>query len=69
MPRNWLIILLVLACVLLLAVDGFYHKHGHFEFEGWFGFYAGFGLLVGVVLVLLARLLRWVVRRNEDFYD
>lgn len=61
-------IMLWLAGVLLL-VDVFYHKHGHFDFEGWFGFYAGFGLLAAVVLVLLARFLHRWVGRDEDYYD
>ena len=30
-----------LACVLLLLVEPFVHKHGDFGAESWFGFHAG----------------------------
>jgi hypothetical protein len=57
------------ACVLLLAVDPLVHKHGEFAFEEWFGFHGLFGLAAGLLVVLLARLLRAGVERPEDFYD
>lgn len=58
-----------IACVLLLAVDPLVHKHGEFAFEEWFGFHGLFGLAAGLLVVLLARLLRAGVERPEDFYD
>lgn len=60
---------LVLACAALLAVDFFLHRHAHFGFEGWPGFYAGYGLLCAVGLVLAAGKLRQVLMRREDYYD
>ena len=34
---------LVAVCAALLLADFFYHKHVHFEFEHWFGFFAFYG--------------------------
>jgi len=61
---------LYLTCALLFAADFFYHKHGHFAFEQWFGFYAWYGFACCVVLVYLAKdALRPTVKRDEDYYD
>ncbi len=76
-PRNVkrVIYTLFTVCALLLAVDlldisgVFYHKHAHFAFERWFGFFAFFGFLLSVVLVLSARELRKLLKRDEDYYD
>lgn len=56
-------------CGALLLADLFYEKQAHFAFERWFGFYAGFGFIACVSLVLLAKLLRRLVKRGEDYYD
>ena len=58
-----------IACALLLAVEPLVHKYGEFAFEEWFGFHALFGLAAGVLVVLLARLLRAVVQRPEDYHE
>lgn len=56
-------------CALLLLADLLYDKHPHFSFEGWFGFYPIFGFAVSFTLVLTAKELRRVLRRDEDYYD
>ena len=56
-------------CALLFLLDFFYHKHTSFLFEGWLGFFAWFGFIACVVLVLVAKQLRKVLRRGEDYYD
>jgi len=70
-PRNvdHLVYGLVLTCGLLLLADFFYHKEIHFAFEGWFGFFGWFGFVFCVALVLLAKQMRRVVKRDEDYYD
>ncbi|MDP6876142.1 MAG: hypothetical protein QF521_21670 [Alphaproteobacteria bacterium] len=60
---------LVIVCVLLFLSDAFYHKHVHFEFENWFGFFGLFGFCVSFALVLTARELRKILMRDEDYYD
>ena len=56
--------------ILLLAVEPFVHKHPYFAWENWFGFYAIFGFVACVLLVLAAKfILRPLVKREEDHYE
>ncbi|MBO89719.1 MAG: hypothetical protein CMP14_09380 [Rickettsiales bacterium] len=60
---------LFVICLALFIADAFYHKHSHFEAENFFGFYAIFGFIVCVALVLAAKWMRVVLMRSEDYYD
>jgi hypothetical protein len=60
---------LVVLCGLAFVADLFYAKHPHFAFEGWFGFYAVYGFAGSMALVLTAKELRRVLRRDEDYYE
>ncbi len=53
---------------MLLLGDLLYHKHATFGFESWFGFFAWYGFICCVALVLLAKQMRKVVKRDEDYY-
>jgi hypothetical protein len=66
---NKLILALVVICALLVLADLFYHKHVHFAFETWFGFHAWFGFGMCVALVLIAKELRKIIKREENYYD
>jgi membrane protein YdbS with pleckstrin-like domain len=56
--------------VLLLAIEPFILKHPYFAWEEWFGFYAIYGFVACVLLVLVAKyILRPIVKREEDYYD
>ncbi|MGI9510923.1 MAG: hypothetical protein ACR2QJ_16405 [Geminicoccaceae bacterium] len=70
-PRNVTRIIwtLVAVCVALFFADGFYHKHPHFEIEHLFGFYGVYGFFVCIGLVLMAKSLRTILMRPEDYYD
>lgn len=70
-PRNInkLVYALWGVCALLLLIDLFYHKHSHFSFENWFGFYAAYGFLAYCLIVLSAKALRRLLQRDEDYYD
>jgi len=70
-PRNvrTLVRLLAIVCGLLLVADLLYHKHAIFEWEKWFGAYAVFGFLAGTAVVLGAKELRKLIKRDEDYYD
>lgn len=58
------------ALVLLLGLEPFIDKHPYFAWEKWFGFYAIFGFVACVLLVLVAKyVLRPIVKRQEDYYD
>ena len=60
---------LYLACALLLAADLFIHRHVEHAWESLWGFYALFGFVACVLLVLLAKQLRKILKRPEDYYD
>ncbi|MBN2125145.1 MAG: hypothetical protein JW821_12680 [Deltaproteobacteria bacterium] len=56
--------------VILLLVELLIHKHVLFPWEAWHGFYAVFGFVACVALVLAAKyILRPLVKRKEDYYD
>jgi len=55
-------------CAALLVVDFLYHRHSVHPWDSWWGFYAGYGFVGCVLLVLIAKLLRRLVRRPEDYY-
>jgi|GEM_PF-699938 len=74
--RNLVIKALLTLCIVSLLMDiGFIvspviTKHEHVKWESWPGFYAVFGFLSCITVVLTARfLVRPVVERKEDFYD
>ncbi len=60
---------LVAVCALLFAADFFYTKHAATEVGGWLGFDGIFGFTACVFLVLAAKQLRRLVKRDEDTYD
>ena len=66
---NFIVYLLYALCAAVLLVDVFHHKHGHFTFEEWFGFYALYGFVSYMVIVLSAKQLRKLLKRDEDYYD
>ncbi|MDH3660955.1 MAG: hypothetical protein OEU92_13180 [Alphaproteobacteria bacterium] len=70
-PKNVSLIVwaLVGVCVALFFADAFYHKHPHFEIEHLFGFYGVYGFFVCIALVLVAKSLRAILMRSEDYYD
>ncbi len=55
--------------ILLLCLEPFVHKHSYFAWEKWFGFYAIYGFVACVLLVVLAKVMRKVVMRKENYYD
>ncbi|MBL4721495.1 MAG: hypothetical protein JKY20_10245 [Alphaproteobacteria bacterium] len=60
---------LYVLCAALFFADAFYEKHSHYAVEDWFGFYAIFGFVFSIGLVLSAKELRRLVMRKEDYYD
>jgi hypothetical protein len=72
----------IVCCVVLFLLDVIFlvaHKHLSFEnkethenifpVEGWFGFYGVYGFVACVLLVLIAKQMRKVLMRREDYYD
>lgn len=64
-----IVLLLVGACAVLLVTDFWFPKHGEFEIEHVFGFYAFAGLASCVGLGVIAHVLRGLLLRDEDYYD
>ncbi|MBY6016215.1 hypothetical protein KUW04_00190 [Halomonas denitrificans] len=56
-------------CAALLALDFVVHRHTEHPWETLLGFYPLYGFVGCVVLVLLAKVMRKVVMRPEDYYD
>ena len=53
----------------VLFVEYFIVLHPHFSIEKIFGFYAVFGFLSCVGLIIFAKLLGFLVKRKDDYYD
>jgi hypothetical protein len=58
-----------LVCGLLLSLDFFYHRHVTHAWESLWGFYGIFGFVACVALVLIAKQLRRILMRSEDYYE
>jgi sterol desaturase/sphingolipid hydroxylase (fatty acid hydroxylase superfamily) len=63
----WRVFAAVLA-LLVLAQAVIYVK-GYFGVDGWFGFGAAYGFLSCLAMVLFAKALGYVLKRDEDYYD
>ncbi len=70
-PENvkWLLRFFYASLVVLLICDLFIHKHAEFPWEDAFGFYASYGFVSCVLLIFIAKALRLMIRRDEDYYD
>lgn len=70
-PRNTRLIVrgLVAACVILAGLDLVLHRHGEHPWEDVIGFYCLYGFVACVLLVLLAKELRKLLMRDEDYYE
>jgi hypothetical protein len=53
----------------LVVVDLVVHHHSYFGLDGTFGFGAWFGLANGVLLILAAKALGWMLERPDNYYD
>tara|TARA_B110000914_G_C15426222_1_gene429078 strand:- start:281 stop:520 length:240 start_codon:yes stop_codon:yes gene_type:complete len=53
----------------VIFVEYFIALHPHFNIEKIFGFHAVFGFLSCVGLIIFAKLLGFLVKRKDDYYD
>lgn len=58
-----------ISLLVLLVMDFFVHKHGHFPWEEAPEFFAIYGFIGCVSLIFVAKALRLLVKRKEDYYD
>ena len=57
------------ALVLVLVAEAFVDMHGEFTVEHFYGFYAVYGFIAYVSLIFIAKFLRRILMRQEDYYD
>jgi|TARA_Y100000294_G_scaffold139748_1_gene133346 hypothetical protein len=63
------IYVLFTVCGLSLLLDFVVYRHVDHPWEALFGFYAVYGFVVCVVLVLTAKGMRKLIMRKETYYD
>ncbi len=63
----WRVFWAVLA--LTVALQAVVKVKGYFVVDGWFGFGAVFGFLSCLAMVLAAKALGFVLKRDEDYYS
>ena len=70
-PDNVQIVLYILygCCALLFILDFVIHRHMMHPWEGLLAFYAVYGFVGCVVLVLIAKWMRTFLMRDEDYYE
>lgn len=67
-PRKlWIAGIVIL--LLTIVAEPFITLHPHFSIESLFSFYALFGFVSCVVMVVFAKLLGFLVKRKDDYYD
>lgn len=54
---------------LFVALGAFIHPHATFGIEGTFGFNAWYGFVTCAAMVVGAKVLGWVLKRKDDYYE
>jgi hypothetical protein len=70
-PRNvvWLLRVFYISLLVLFLSDIFIHYHHGFPWEKYLGFHAVYGFISCVLLIFIAKVLRLIVMRPENYYD
>jgi hypothetical protein len=70
-PRHvaWVMRALYAACALAFALDFAIHRHVSHRWENLWGFYAIYGFIGCVLLVLIAKWMRGFLMRDEEYYE
>lgn len=70
-PRNVRLVIrgLIAACIILAGLDLVLHRHVAHPWESLPGFYAIYGFVACVLLVLLAKEMRKLLMRDENYYE
>ncbi len=55
--------------MVLVGLDFFVDKHPHYGFDGAPSFSAAYGFISCVLLVLVAKVLRMTLMKDENYYD
>ena len=65
--QSWIVFIAILVLTVLAQV--FIKVKGYFGVDGLFGFGAAFGFLCCAAMVVLARLLGPILKRDDRYYD
>lgn len=65
--KLWIGAVVILALTVLAEI--FIKLHPHFEIEALFGFHALYGFLTCVIMVVFAKVLGFLIKRKDDYYD
>jgi len=66
---NRLILGLSILCGILFLLDFVIRRYSYFAAEAWYGFYAIAGFVAFTLVVLGAKMLRVLIRRDETYYS
>lgn len=66
---NALFWMLCALCVVLFGADFIYHKHSSFDFQEWPGFYALYAVLAYAGIITIAKLVRLILKRDNNYYS
>ncbi|MBD3647296.1 MAG: hypothetical protein HUJ31_07585 [Pseudomonadales bacterium] len=61
--------ILYAVCALLFVLDFILHRHATHPWDGVWGFYPIYGFVACVLLVIVAKWMRKIVMRSQDYYD
>ncbi len=67
--RNKFLLIFYIVAFIFFILDFFIHRHSPFKWEESFGFYVFFGFFSSAILILVAKMFRIVVKREEDYYN
>ena len=65
--KLWMLFIAILLATLVAGL--FVHQHESFSIEDSFGFFAWYGFITCVGMVVFAKLLGIFLKRPEDYYD
>ena len=65
--KLWFFSILLLASLVLIQI--ILPIKGHSEVESWIGFGAWFGFIACILMILFSKILGYVVKRSEDYYE
>lgn len=65
--KLWIGFIAILAATVIAGF--FVHQHAHFGFEDSAGFYAWYGFITCVAMVLGAKLLGFLIKRRDSYYE
>ena len=65
--KIWIGAIVILA--LTVIAELFVKLHPHFKIESVFSFHALYGFLTCVAMVIFAKLLGYLIKRKDDYYD